>query len=616
MKATSLRVNDAQMRTRCSREKMIQLAVSIKSAGLDPTQPIIVGALENHTRQVISGHRRWLALMIATFMEEATPKEAARVIKEKLNPKDGFISLDNEVYYKLAAEVDIEISCQIFEGNSEEMILTLLRAGGGAEEPDLLGLSHAFNIALNEGINERRLAANNGLSLTAVRSIIALSQIDPRIAQKIQDGVLGLSACRPILSLPTPQCAAMVEAIIDKKHDGISTKRVVKAVRTLKAFKGFSANLESTKAAQNQTLALQCLWDKSIEDDAEITWSIAAKEALNYRSLTGTRWLTQLDNPDDRRFTLQRASYYPVELDPDALAAMVPELTCETCLLKGLPEERLHRDLELPCRRKTWTGHGCFNHRPSEPLKYSLPWYWHGKAKIVKTMKELLKAWRAQKRYEDKTVPVTGKDIQAQRNLIRRFMESCELPQFHFSHPWATRCSTCKWHLDQSPTKNPDLPYCQWADRRRRIDFKVRVPTDGPGMPIPLCRQYAPANDDWKETLPESKQALAFPRSVILDIVGAMASDAHGHDRRCLEFLVGRPLRSKDKGRRFEKMLKKRIGDLSDGQLQTLFTWLTCEWLRVRRHWSTGSGTPIPVTTGYARYNEMAFEAFLAKQVK
>ncbi len=191
-------------------------------------------------------------------------------------------------------------------------------------------------------------------------------------------------------------------------------------------------------------------------------------------------------------------------------------------------------------------------------------------------------------------------DVAGQRGLIRSFMEE------HGSlsganHPLATRCPECKWKLDCSPTKNPDVPHCEWGARRRNVEFKIRSPMEeGSGPEIPLCRQYGPTRS-WDDTIPEHHAEPSMPRTWMLRMIELMDQDVGRRTggygsipRSACELLTGRPLSAKESnGLWFSNALKEEIGNLSDRQLATLFHWVAADWMRVWR-----SGYLLPLADG------------------
>jgi ParB-like chromosome segregation protein Spo0J len=179
--------------------------------------------------------------------------------------------------------------------------------------------------------------------------------------------------------------------------------------------------------------------------------------------------------------------------------------------------------------------------------------------------------------------PQKAAPIARQRAQIAAFMQSHE--QLAVGHPFATPCATCRHRLDASPTKDESVPHCLWAGRLRNVTFKQLRPTDGNGPVVPVCRQYAPTQP-WQEIVPTHSSPPELPRDWLKAQILHLADEGNRHQsgRNVFEFLTGRPLGSNESyGDWFRQQLEAQIGDLSDGQLFTLFLWSHTEWQRARR---------------------------------
>lgn len=157
--------------------------------------------------------------------------------------------------------------------------------------------------------------------------------------------------------------------------------------------------------------------------------------------------------------------------------------------------------------------------------------------------------------------------------------------QLAVSHPFATPCATCRHRLEVSPTKDESVPHCLWAGRLRNVAFKQLQPADGNGPIVPVCRQYAPTQP-WSETIPTHANPPELPRDWLKAQILHLADEGNRHQsgRNVFEFLTGRPLGSNESyGDWFRQQLEEQIGDLSDGQLFTLFLWSHSEWQRAQR---------------------------------
>ena len=61
----SLREHPAQMRTEMDPHELARLVLQVRERGLDPHQPILAADNGAGTYRVVSGHRRWLAALLA-----------------------------------------------------------------------------------------------------------------------------------------------------------------------------------------------------------------------------------------------------------------------------------------------------------------------------------------------------------------------------------------------------------------------------------------------------------------------------------------------------------------------------------------------------------------------
>lgn len=70
IKLNQLQEHPAQMRTRMDPDEMARLVLQVVERGLDEHQPIIVADAGDGTYHVVSGHRRWLARLLAAEVKE------------------------------------------------------------------------------------------------------------------------------------------------------------------------------------------------------------------------------------------------------------------------------------------------------------------------------------------------------------------------------------------------------------------------------------------------------------------------------------------------------------------------------------------------------------------
>ncbi len=197
--------------------------------------------------------------------------------------------------------------------------------------------------------------------------------------------------------------------------------------------------------------------------------------------------------------------------------------------------------------------------------------------------------------------------VAKQRALIADYMARHE--QLAVQHPLATPCATCRHRLEQSPTKDETVPHCTWAGRPRQVTFKVLQAESAAAPVIPVCKQYAPTGS-WADLIPEHAQPPQMPRDWLKEqilLLAAAATSNWDGGFVPFEFLTGRPLSKSEKHTDwFANQLNEQIGDLSLGQVWTLFIWAMSEWQRAKGQKFTlalnGSGVQ------FAAYQEVGLE--------
>jgi hypothetical protein len=311
---------------------------------------------------------------------------------------------------------------------------------------------------------------------------------------------------------------------------------------------------------------------------------------------------------------------------------LLSEVSCDTCPIAQLPAQRLQADLArgqggplgMPCRApsagstklsRSGQASRCLHGlAPGDAVDVRVPWEWSDHPGVVsdggeyrvKSLEYLQAAWQAQATAEQIEEP-PGADathesrtptndalstpsapaqsaapspIGIQRTRIAAFMAQHE--DLNVGHPFATACARCRHRLAGSPTKDPAVPHCAWAGRRRNVAFAQLVTEDDQLTPIPVCRQFAPAQA-WQTLIPAHPQPPGVPRdwlkAQIRQLVGA--ANRHGSMRNAFEFLTGRPLNGDERySDWFAQQLTAQGGELSDAQLFTLFLWAHAEWQR------------------------------------
>jgi hypothetical protein len=100
-----------------------------------------------------------------------------------------------------------------------------------------------------------------------------------------------------------------------------------------------------------------------------------------------------------------------------------------------------------------------------------------------------------------------------------------------------------------------------------------------------VCQQYGPGQQ-WHEIIPEHPAGNSLPRewmiSYLLEMV-KISGQLEGY--KPFQWLTGRPMRSgEDYSRWFAEQFAAQQGNLSDGQILTLFVLAHDEWKRTRKY--------------------------------
>ena len=644
---STLRCNPAQMRTRTRVGELAQLALQV-SQGLDPALPLLVrryagqvGEVLEEVFVVLSGHRRWLARMVAALTPGGDLSQMVETIQTYCEPKNGWVLLTPKLYARLVELVgELTVPVEIWEGTNAEECLTLIRANMGPEEPDLLGLGHAFQEALSRDVPLEELARAAGMPAGMVQAIIEVDRLPGIFQSLINDGRLALETVPDLLKLDDVQLISLAWAVgihSDPEHEeGAKTppenySSLIEHAISQLCFDPVPADRQHCRPTEHNTAhVIRAVWEQCIDETPAAFYREIAKRSLRqFRTDSGQTLMKVLaEMPAVQRYFT--GGYYGCELKLNALDLMPDGAECHTCVFLCLPDQLLARDLDIPCRdsgkiRSLPEAGVCFHWTPEKaPFSVRTSYYWDQGAKEVKSKNALLKAWKRQQAHEQKegTVPAsstTGKDdIKKQQEAIQLYMEHHAQPPFVVDHPWATPCARCRHHLDKSPVKAaPDRPHCQWAKGRRPLHFEAYVPSEGgyisPGtgkiIPsgsvaldewddfdptrvdwmIPSCRQFAPIGE-WAELIPEADTPPPYPRPVLLDLLRNLVASTNKNvwatdQRAALQWLSGRPEKASAKHTNtFDGAFKKAEEGLSNGQIWTLVQWVALEWLRTRTH--------------------------------
>jgi hypothetical protein len=637
---SSLRVNEAQMRTRVAVAELARLAVQV-SKGLDHNLPLLLRPDGHGGFTVVSGHRRWLALMIA-FMAvadlsaEPDLEGMQAVIEDICDVDDGFVILDEGLYEFLQEQMPATLSVpyRLWDGSREDEILLLIKANSGAEEPDLLGQAVAYRAAVDARVSYEQLAQVTGRPAKWLKALVILLTFPAIFGELINDGLLDLSVVVDLTGLPKRQIKALAGALTarvgqDRKRleEGQSlrpyTNQVQLAILQMAIEPEVPKRTEREPAGVNYAAAVQALWEKAREETPGQFYRALARHSLAGERLRVTARQVELlsEVPVVKEcFEVKESAYGAREVlvTDEAIKSLYPDRECAGCAFIDLPAERVREELPLPCRsgpagtafRPCW-------HWAPKGRKFTLrtPWKWHLGGKLVTSLEDLQEEW--QKQWDREHQPDTSSNLlsgsadsaDAQRENIATYMQEHQGDRLDLTHPWATACAQCAHHLDKSPVKaDPDAPHCAWAKGRRRLQFRAFVPCDEEGGGIlegiiPFCLQYAP-DQEWAHIVPEADTDPPFERGFLMDSMRELAESVNRNvystdDRGALQFLTGRPVKASANHRKtFRQRFDEEAPLLSDRQIWTLFQWLWLEWLRLQWH---GDRQWVPFPDGLAR---------------
>ncbi len=644
VKLRSLREHPAQMRTEMDPEEMARLVLQVYVRGLDEHQPIVAAENGDGAYRVISGHRRWLAALLAEkvkarldgrkdgadldFARQVVSESAARptevevcvfcqeLLEETQNGEGWCPHCESwvevcveprkvpspsalpEAYDRLTEQHGgVEVTIALFEGGEKEEILALQAANFGQETPDLLGQAKSYAAAMKAGATADEIVANTGQSVSRVKAVMALSKVPESLAQAVAAGEVALGVAAAVARLRKKvQREGMTRYVLEQDVTVEGAQQIASVLRKWQP-PSVSLDLETTPKERNQARLLAALWNKVTKEDPARTWYAAACSIA-------TRQI--------------RLSYLGVEGDErELLYQLVPEARCENCRLRELLQAAPMFSYPCyPCQQVEEPGvcfAGVFDR---DPFYVQVPFGWEGYPGVQRTprtpaclspeeFEQALEAATAEREEEggdterdgnsvnlsevEYSLPRVTKveNVAAQRALIRSYMEQ-HGEMSGARHPLATRCENCRYRLDGSPTQNPTVPPCQWAARRRNVEFRVRVPVEdeSEGPEIPLCRQFGPACS-WNDIVPEHPSPPRVPRAWMVGVMKEMVEAverrkaAASDSRLACEILTGRPLKASESHKGwFLEGLRNEIGNLSDGQLWMLVMWVTADWMR------------------------------------
>lgn len=641
-----IRKNRAQMRRTYDLTKLAELTMQMIARGFDGDRPLLIRR-DGTSFENIRGHRRRMALLMTAYLDDLRPGHEWAIEEVRDMWTDLLLSrTDDQTVYKelapfgvvetavesLVAEFGyVEAPAIISDAEPKQATLALWSDNFGDEEPDRMGIAHSLKVGIVEqGITIEEAARNMGQSVHYVRNHLALAQIDPRLAQRINDKELGVAAAVALIDLPPDKQAGLTDFILANPSHTITVEKVKKTAKLLDEFSMAMPLTFPNASRRNIARAMNNLWFAKLEEDAARAY-LGACIVLYPRGEFTAPWEDTAAIPD----WLQALGVPVAGHWTQALLPYLTEVNCDTCPIKGLPEQKLKVDLiapSLPCRQG-FDVKSCFHGlAPGDPFHVRVHMGWAGHPGLVQeggtyvatSFDDLLTAWKAQKKAEadqakkeataakaidekQKKVktqsttapapatvkaptpaPAPGPEleepsaIEMMRAKIGLFMATHTGDGFDSGHFMATRCEACQHKLEASPTNDESVPHCAWASHARTIQFDQIRRTDG-GRPIPYCRQYAP-EAPWWEIVPEYPNA-PLPRAWLVEQITLLAADRTGGDTyKPFQWLTGRPMKSNERyDDWFQKQFKTHKDEMSDGQIFTLFVLAHDEWKRGQR---------------------------------
>jgi hypothetical protein len=575
------------MRTAYDLEKMAALTLQIYDRNLDEWQPI-VATPNGEGYHIISGHRRHMACLFAFALDDWREKqkstegpatiETVREMLSTLVNKHGDVETAAEAL--IAHYGEREISFALFEGDEKSQILAL--------HPDVMGVALSFRLALVAGATIEQIARNAGVHVRYVENHLALTEIPRALAERIAAGGLPMSVAATVADMPDPRRSGLALFILANPAGSLTAREIKECAAELKKWPGLQMPLTTAHQAQrNIARALVQLWGQVIDAYPEDAWAAAAM--LVYRGQHLAPWADAAKTSLWFQ-VLGGETYYGDDGVHWAkvVAHLLNEVSCKACPVAQLPQQQLQSDLGqgqrgalgmLEALQQAWQAQAQLeaaeNSARAEP---AIDEPGDGEVTIDQSHNAAAQAVTQTKG------PGSPSLIEKQRELIADFMQ--QHLKLIDTHPMATACRRCRHRLESSPTKDESVPHCAWAGRLRNVAFKTWQPTGGNGPVIPVCRQFAPV-ENWPDIIPEHPQPPGVPREwlkqTILQLVEACGN--FGAGRQPFEFLTGRPMSgSEHYNTWFADQLNEQVGNLSDGQLWTLFTWAVSEWQRAKKH--------------------------------
>lgn len=654
--------NRAQMRRTYDLGKLAELTMQMVTRGFDADRPLLIRKRESGDGyENIRGHRRRMAFLMVQHLDDLRPghewtiEEVRDMWTDLLLMRSGNESTYRDVVPADVVETAVEtlvadhgqmpVPVIVSEAEPKQATLALWSDNFGDEEPDRMGVAHSLKVGiLEQGISIEEAARNMGQSPHYVRNHLALAQVDARLAERINNKELGVAAAVALIDLPEEKRAGLTQFILANPAHTITVDKIKKVARLLDEFSMAMPLTFPNASRRNIARAMNNLWHTKLEEDAARAWLGATIVLYPRQQFTPpwddpssiSDWLTALGVPVNGHWT-------------GALLPYLTEVTCATCPIAKLPDEKLKVDLiapGLPCRQGFKVErcfHGLTENDPFH-VRVHMGWAGHpgvaneGGTYVVTSYDDLLKAWKAQKKQEaadakrqkaqqekaakplkssktrtaataapapaqvvESKPDMTPAPIETMRAKIRMFMALHTTEPFNSGHLLATLCAGCQHKLDGSPTSDESVPHCAWASHTRTVRFDQIKPADG-SKPIPFCRQYAPERP-WREIVPEYPNTPPLPRDWMVAQIDRLAGDRKGGDTyKPFQWLTGRPMASNERyDDWFLTQFKINRDDLSDGQIFTLFVLAHEEWQRGQRYGAERNQVNVPANNNFTQ---------------
>lgn len=192
-------------RTIIAPDPLARLACQIAERGLDKHQPILVApnGQPDHF-YILSGYRRYLALILATAVLELAESDPAKHAPtdtdagfdaEHFQKQLHFLlhslgnSLDTAIPQLLGLYGDTDVSVELFNGTLKAQLLTLQAANANREDPDPIGLGHSYLAAVKAGASPAEIARNSGKTVQYVTNLIAVAHCGAEMQQLIAEEI-------------------------------------------------------------------------------------------------------------------------------------------------------------------------------------------------------------------------------------------------------------------------------------------------------------------------------------------------------------------------------------------------------------------------------------------